>query len=157
MSKKDPTPDFLDSLANTLKAYKWVFYGAISGAFSRSATAPLERLKILNQVQHLSVNGTKYKGVFSALRKIWVEEGFLAYWKGNGTNVVRIMPSEAARFFSYDVFKKLLYGKEGQYATSPLVRVAAGALAGMTSTLATFPLDLVRSRLSIQTLENKYK
>lgn len=132
---------------------KWLIYGAISGGISRTATAPLERLKVLNQVQHMDKSGPRYQGVLPALRKIRAEEGFRAYWKGNGTNVIRIMPSDAARFYSYDTFKKLI-STPGEPIT-PMIRVMAGGLAGMVSTIATYPLDLVRTRLSVQTLPGR--
>lgn len=35
---------------------------------------------------------------------------------------------------------------------SPLVRIVAGGLAGTVATVATYPLDLVRTRLSVQTI-----
>jgi len=133
-----------------LGTQKWLIYGGISGALSRTLTAPLERLKILNQVQHMDTGGPRYVGVLPALKKIWKEEGFRAYWKGNGTNVIRIVPSDATRFYSYDMFKKLLI-KEGEPMTG-YIRVLAGGLAGMASTLATYPLDMVRTRLSVQTI-----
>jgi len=127
-----------------------MIYGALAGATSRTATAPLERLKVLNQVQHLDrVAAARYVGVLPALRKIYAEEGFWAYWKGNGTNVIRIIPSEAARLYTFEIFKKWLV-KKGEL--SPIRNMVAGGLAGMASTLLTFPLDLVRTRLTVQTL-----
>jgi len=145
----------LDELAN----FKRGIYGAASGAISRTATAPLERLKVLTQVQHFRSSETKYKGVFSSLRTIYKEEGFLAYWKGNGTNIVRIMPSEATRYYAYSFFKTALLNTKSVHdnINKYVLNFIAGGFSGMTSTLATYPLDLVRSRLSAQTLETKYR
>jgi len=41
---------------------------------SRTVVSPLERLKILLQVQGLQ--NQAYNGVIPALRKMWAEEGF---------------------------------------------------------------------------------
>jgi len=81
----------------------------------------------------------------------------LGYFKGNGTNVVRIFPYSAVQFASYEWFAQLLL-PEGTNDLTPLLRLTAGALAGLTSVIITYPLDLVRTRLSVQTSnELKYK
>ena len=36
------------------------------------------------------------------------EEGLLAFWKGNGANVIRIFPYSAAQLGSHDLYKRLL-------------------------------------------------
>lgn len=76
--------------------------GALAGALSRSVTSPLERLKVMKQVQSSS---TKYNGVLSALGRMYTEEGVRGFFKGNGTNVARIAPFSAIQFFSFDVYK----------------------------------------------------
>ena len=50
---------------------------------------------------------TAYRGVWSTLRQIWVNEGPLGYLKGNGTNVVRIAPYSAVQFASYEKYKQV--------------------------------------------------
>ena len=52
------------------------------------------------QVQHLGLAGTSvagYTGVNQAVGKIWREEGFAAFWKGNGVNIIRIFPYSAGQ------------------------------------------------------------
>jgi hypothetical protein len=38
---------------------------------------------------------------------MWVEEGFVGFMRGNGTNVIRIVPYSAVQFASYEQFKKV--------------------------------------------------
>jgi hypothetical protein len=38
------------------------------------------------------------------------EEGFLAFWKGNGVNIIRIFPYSAAQLAANDSYKRLLAG-----------------------------------------------
>lgn len=49
----------------------------------------------------------KFQGIVPSLIKIWREEGFRGYFKGNGTNVVRIVPYVAVQFAAYEEFKKV--------------------------------------------------
>ncbi|KFH73736.1 hypothetical protein MVEG_00950 [Podila verticillata NRRL 6337] len=93
-----------------------------------------------------------YQGVIPTLRKMWVDEGFLGFMRGNGTNVIRIVPYSAVQFASYEQFKKLLM-EPGKHDLDTPRRLAAGALAGLTSVAFTYPLDIVRTRLSIQSAQ----
>ena len=80
--------------------------GGIAGAVSRTVVSPLERLKILFQVQ--SAGRTEYKmSVRKALVKMWREEGFRGFLAGNGTNCIRIVPYSAVQFGSYNFYKKV--------------------------------------------------
>eukprot|EP01101_Sappina_pedata_P011736 TRINITY_DN7933_c0_g1_i1.p1 TRINITY_DN7933_c0_g1~~TRINITY_DN7933_c0_g1_i1.p1 ORF type:complete len:396 (-),score=143.92 TRINITY_DN7933_c0_g1_i1:101-1258(-) len=131
------------------QVWKVLLAGGMAGAISRSSVAPFERLKIIFQTQG---DPPKYNGVVRSLVKIFKEEGFKGFFKGNGTNVIRIFPTSAIQFFAFDSFKKILYGDD----LNVYQRLVAGSLAGVTAQTICYPLDFVRARLSIQT-ENVYK
>jgi len=120
--------------------------GGVAGAISRTVVSPLERLKILFQVQ--GPGNQSYQGVGPALAKMWREEGWRGFMRGNGTNCVRIVPYSAVQFSSYTRYKKALADENGHMTT--FRSVLAGGFAGITSVVATYPLDIVRTRLSIQ-------
>lgn len=83
------------------------FSGGMAGAVSRTVVSPLERLKILMQVQ--STGSGEYKmSVGKALAKIWREEGMKGMMAGNGTNCIRIVPYSAVQFGSYNIYKPLV-------------------------------------------------
>jgi hypothetical protein len=80
--------------------------GGIAGAVSRTVVSPLERLKILYQVQ--SVGREDYKmSVGKGLMKMWREEGFKGLMRGNGANCLRIVPYSAVQFGSYNFYKRV--------------------------------------------------
>jgi len=130
---------------------KHLIAGGFAGAVSRTCVSPLERLKILYQVQ--SSHDVKYKGIWNSLRTIGREEGIGGYFKGNGTNVIRMFPYSAVQFAAYEQFKKAMI-KPGHDDLTPATRLGAGAAAGITSVTVTYPLDLIRTRLSVQTSQN---
>ena len=81
--------------------------GGVAGAVSRTVVSPLERLKILLQVQ--TGGSSEYKmGTWKALKKIWREEGLRGMMAGNGTNCIRIVPYSAVQFGSYNMYKPLV-------------------------------------------------
>lgn len=80
--------------------------GGVAGAVSRTVVSPLERLKILFQVQ--SAGRTEYKmPVGQALMKMWRDEGWKGFMRGNGANCIRIIPYSAVQFSSYNFYKKV--------------------------------------------------
>lgn len=80
--------------------------GGVAGAVSRTVVSPLERLKILLQVQN--VGRDEYKmSISKALGKMWREEGWRGMMAGNGTNCIRIVPYSAVQFGSYNIYKKV--------------------------------------------------
>ncbi|KAF3777405.1 putative envelope ADP TP carrier protein [Nymphaea thermarum] len=124
--------------------------GALAGAAAKTVTAPLDRIKLLMQTHGLraaEVTTKKGIGFLEALTMIGKEEGVKGYWKGNLPQVIRIIPYSAVQLFSYEVYKKLLKGKDEQLSVAG--RLIAGACAGMTSTLVTYPLDVLRLRLAV--------
>lgn len=148
LSTPDPTAlqRFRDGLRQPVVAS--FVAGGVAGAVSRTVVSPLERLKILFQVQ--SVGREEYKmSVPKALAKMWREEGWRGFMAGNGTNCIRIVPYSAVQFSAYNVYKRFFESEPG----APLgayQRLLCGGLAGITSVSFTYPLDIVRTRLSIQ-------
>ncbi|KAG0636553.1 mitochondrial carrier domain-containing protein [Tuber brumale] len=149
-SKAIPPPsDFMRGLREYLSQPVAASFiaGGIAGAVSRTVVSPLERLKIIFQVQ--GPGNSSYQGVGPALVKMWREEGWRGYMRGNGTNCIRIVPYSAVQFSSYTIYKRLLL-PEGGSDLGTLRRLCAGAMAGVTSVVATYPLDITRTRLSVQ-------
>ena len=122
--------------------------GGMAGAISRTIVSPLERMKIIFQVQ--GPGHANYSGILPTLSKMWREEGFKGYLRGNGTNCIRIFPYSATQFAAYSIYKKFIIGQT-KSDLDTFRRLIAGAMAGITSVTLTYPLDLVRTRLSIQT------
>lgn len=124
---------------------KSLLAGGIAGAVSRSVVSPLERLKIIFQLH----TDNSQSGIIRSLRKMHEEEGVLGFFRGNGTNIVRIIPYSAVQFATYETVKRLLIGDRKELESSPLVKLFSGASAGIASVTVTYPLDLVRTRLSL--------
>lgn len=128
--------------------------GGVAGAVSRTVVSPFERVKILLQVQ--SSTHAYNQGIFGAVRQVYAEEGVPGLLRGNGLNCVRIFPYSAVQFVVYEFCKKQWFERGAADGCAPQQmqnwqRLLSGALCGGCSVLATYPLDLVRTRLSIQT------
>lgn len=121
--------------------------GGMAGCVSRTVVSPLERMKIIYQIQ--TPGSQNYKGIWPTLLKMWREEGWRGYMRGNGSNCLRIFPYSAIQFASYNIYKPYLL-PPGESELSVGMRLVAGGLAGITSVAVTYPLDITRTRLSIQ-------
>lgn len=125
--------------------------GAGAGAITKTSIAPLERVKILFQVQAMgsSVESPKYgHSITGCLRVIWKEDGFRGFYKGNGANVLRVMPVYSLKFAFNDTFKSAVR-RPGQKTLDFRQLIAAGTMAGLFQILATYPLEVVRTRLTL--------
>jgi len=118
--------------------------GGISGAISRTLTNPLERVKVVKQVNIPEYIG---KSTLNCLRFMTLHEGLGGLMKGNGTNVARIAPFSACEFFFYEVFKNNLMPKDNP--NSQLGKFFCGGLTGIAANFFTYPLDLIRTRITV--------
>ncbi|KAH7681603.1 Mitochondrial carrier protein [Dioscorea alata] len=126
-------------------SFRRLISGAIAGAVSRTAVAPLETIRT-----HLMVgsNGGSTSEVFQNIMKT---EGWKGLFRGNLVNVVRVAPSKAIELFAFDTMNKVLSPKDGESPKLPLPpSLVAGAFAGVSSTICTYPLELLKTRLTIQ-------
>jgi len=129
--------------------------GGISGAIAKTITAPIERVKLLIQTQDAnprirSGEVPRYTGIINCFVRVRAEQGFLAFWRGNFTNVLRYFPTQAFNFAFKDSIKKLFprYDSKKDFGKFFLVQMASGGLAGAGSLCIVYPLDYARTRLA---------
>lgn len=72
--------------------------GGISAAVSKTAVAPIERVKLLLQTQDAnkkiqSGEAKRYTGILDCFSRVMKEEGLVAFWRGNFANVLRYFPT----------------------------------------------------------------
>ena len=81
------------------------FAGGIAGIIAKTATAPIERVKLLLQTEMENPKlKSKYNGIIDCFRRCVREEGVLSLWRGNGVNVVRYFPTQALNFSTKDFY-----------------------------------------------------
>ncbi|KAK1777898.1 mitochondrial carrier domain-containing protein [Copromyces sp. CBS 386.78] len=146
--------------------------GAISGGVSRTATAPLDRLKVFLLVNTKPksaiaveavksgqpLNALRNAGgpIYEAVKTLWRAGGIKTFFAGNGLNVVKIMPESAIRFGSYEASKRFLAAYEGHNDPSQISTVSkfvAGGMGGMTAQFCVYPIDTLKFRLQCETVE----
>ncbi|KAL2927320.1 Mitochondrial substrate carrier family protein B [Bienertia sinuspersici] len=139
--------------------------GGVAGAVSKTCTAPLARLTILFQIQGMHSDASKLRKacIWREASRIIREEGIRAFWKGNLVTIAHRLPYSSVSFYSYEQYKKvgihLIPGLESDsehLSAHIFVRLSGGFLAGVTAATATYPLDLVRTRLAAQTNATYY-
>lgn len=113
----------------------------MAGAVSRTVVSPLERLKILFQIQ--SAGREEYKlSVGKGLMKMWKDEGWRGLMRGNGTNCIRIVPYSAVQFGSYNFYKKVS-SRSWELRAAVVVREYAAQSLSLLEPLRTFDKDLI--------------
>lgn len=87
-SKKIVFKGFKFKVANA--SLRRLISGAIAGAVSRTAVAPLETIRT-----HLMVGTSGKTSVASMFHTIMERDGWQGLFRGNGVNVLRVAPSKA--------------------------------------------------------------
>jgi solute carrier family 25 (adenine nucleotide translocator) protein 4/5/6/31 len=127
----------------------------ISGAVAKTATAPIERVKLIIQTQDAnpkikSGEVKRYTGISDCFVRVYREQGLGAFWRGNLTNVIRYFPTQAFNFAFKDTIKALFpkYSPKTDFFMFFMVNMASGGLAGAGSLCIVYPLDYARTRLA---------
>lgn len=76
--------------------------GGVSAAVSKTAAAPIERVKLLIQNQDEMIKSGRlsepYKGIGDCFKRTTADEGIVALWRGNTANVIRYFPTQVSHF-----------------------------------------------------------
>ncbi|KAL8971004.1 MAG: hypothetical protein Q9185_005299 [Variospora sp. 1 TL-2023] len=128
--------------------------GGVSAAVSKTAAAPIERVKLLIQNQGEMMKAgrldRKYDGIVECFSRTIKNEGTASLWRGNTANVIRYFPTQALNFAFRDTYKSMFaYKKERDgYGKWMMGNLASGGAAGATSLLFVYSLDYARTRLA---------
>jgi len=128
--------------------------GGVSAAVSKTAAAPIERVKLLIQNQDEMIKSGRltvpYKGISECFSRVIAEEGFISLWRGNTANVLRYFPTQALNFAFKDQFKRMFGydAKRDGYWKWFGGNLASGGAAGACSLLFVYSLDYARTRLA---------
>lgn len=128
--------------------------GGVSAAVSKTAAAPIERVKLLIQNQDEMIKqgrlDRKYNGIGDCFKRTVADEGLVSLWRGNTANVIRYFPTQALNFAFRDKFKAMFGYKKDRdgYAKWMAGNLASGGAAGATSLLFVYSLDYARTRLA---------
>ena len=88
----------------------------VSAGISKTAAAPIERIKLLvqNQGEMLKqgIIDKPYKGIVDCFTRTMAEEGPISFWRGNLANVIRYFPTQALNFAFKEKIKQTFNSKK---------------------------------------------
>ncbi|KAK5098287.1 hypothetical protein LTS08_006420 [Lithohypha guttulata] len=155
---------------DTMQGLGYFVAGGAAGIVSRTATAPLDRLKVylIAQVsprdtldkaikEGAPVSALKHfsKNLVDACKELWRAGGIRSLFAGNGLNVVKVMPESAIKFGAYEAAKRTLASLEGSDPKHlhPTSQFLAGGFGGVISQCVVYPLDTLKFRMQCETVE----
>ncbi|KAL4867141.1 hypothetical protein BDV12DRAFT_198489 [Aspergillus spectabilis] len=149
--------------------------GGIAGAVSRTATAPLDRLKVYliaktgsnpspitaaKDGAPIKAAGRASKTLADAVKELWRAGGIRSMFAGNGLNVVKVMPESAIKFGAYESAKRAFARLEGHNDPKrlrPTSQFLSGGFGGMVAQCFVYPLDTLKFRMQCEVVEGGLK
>jgi len=125
-----------------LSAIESLISGALAGATAKTITAPMDRVKVMFQTN--SAQTFSFSNAIKCSKDIYQTIGITGFWRGNFATCMKVMPHAATTYTTFDRYKEWLEN----YLSPTQSRFLGGSLAGMTGTLVTYPLDLMRTRMA---------
>jgi|EP00927_Polykrikos_kofoidii_P038270 solute carrier family 25 (adenine nucleotide translocator) protein 4/5/6/31 len=129
--------------------------GGISGAITKTAMSPIERVKLLMQTQDsnpdvISGKVQRYTGIGDCFSRVRSEQGMAAFWRGNLVNCIRYAPQQGSALAFNDAIKSFFpkYNSKTQFWQSFGANLFSGGLAGGIANTICYPFDFARTRLA---------
>lgn len=138
------------SLDDPWREVKMVLAGGIAGVVSRSATAPIDRAKML-----MMVESSKKMTMASAFTRMRSEGGgWRQYFKGNGANCLKVGPEMACKLAVNDELKRhyrrwVVDHQEDRDELYAWERLMIGGVSGVLGQLLIYPMEVVKVRLAV--------
>lgn len=135
--------------------------GALAGAMTKALLAPLETIRTRMVV------GIGSKNIYGSFVQIIEQQGWQGLWAGNAINMLRIVPTQAIELGTFEYVKRSMTAAQEKWKQeeSPSLQIGdmsisfslawlspiavAGAAAGIVSTLACHPLEVLKDRLTV--------
>jgi len=129
--------------------------GGVSGAITKTAMSPIERVKLLMQTQDsnpdvMSGKVQRYTSLGDCFKRVYSEQGMAAFWRGNLVNCIRYAPQQGSALAFNDAIKQLFpkYSNKTQFWQSFGTNLLSGGLAGGIANTICYPFDFARTRLA---------
>jgi len=125
----------------------------VAAGVSKTAAAPIERIKLLVQNQDEMIKQGRldkpYTGVVDCATRVMKTEGIYPFWRGNLANVLRYFPTQALNFAFKDTVKAAFKTpSDASNARKFATNIASGGAAGTLSLTFVYSLDYARTRLA---------
>merc|ERR1712240_191152 len=125
----------------------------VAAVVSKTAAAPIERIKLLVQNQDEMIRQGRldkpYSGVIDCTARTIKNEGVYPLWRGNLANCLRYFPTQALNFAFKDKVKAMFnVPKDASYVKKFGANILSGGCAGSLSLLFVYSLDFARTRLA---------
>lgn len=158
-------------LTENLPHLGYFLAGGVAGAVSRTATAPLDRLKVYliaqievkDEAVRAGQKASPLRAISRGLHKLaiaskelWQAGGVRSLFAGNGLNVIKIMPESAIKFGAYEASKRAFAQLEGHNdpkSIQPISQLLSGGIGGMVSQSFVYPIDTLKFRMQCETVE----
>jgi solute carrier family 25 (mitochondrial adenine nucleotide translocator), member 4/5/6/31 len=132
----------------------------VAAAVSKTAAAPIERVKLLIQTQDALLKkgllDRRYDGIIDCTKRTLSAEGVFSFWRGNTANILRYFPTQALNFAFKDKIKTAFSLKKTDSNVAKLGKnIMSGGIAGSISLCFVYSLDYARTRLANDTKSAK--
>jgi len=88
--------------------YRKLAAGAISGAVAQTCTYPFDVLRRRFQIKSMNGMGFQYTSIWNAITTIVKEEGVRGLYKGIMPNLLKVAPSMASSWLSFEMTRDFL-------------------------------------------------
>lgn len=151
------------SIEDLKKHGKPFLAGSLTGIITKTLTAPLERVKTLMQVEGMGAAKAAQKAsaegksaappaqrssIIKTFQTIYARDGLRGMWYGNFANCSRVVPVYALKFGFNDTIKDAVRTSPGEKLSYAQL-IASGTLAGLLQTCLTYPMETIRTRLTV--------
>jgi len=129
---------------------KYVSSSTATAIVTKTAVSPITRIKVLQQIESYH-KCTNYINFNTSVRYIYKHEGIRGFYKGNLTNIYKSIPNYCLKFplndlYLNNVIKTKNYKSIKELPFNELLK--AGIFTGTIQTSVTYPVDLIRTRIT---------
>lgn len=167
-----------DMNSNVIKGF---VAGGLAGVISKTTVAPIDRVKLILQLQNHKTEFVEsgdgpstsfkhsaktsqffskqvpYKGIVDCFHRICTEQGVAALWRGNAASIIRCFPQNALNIAFRDYFRLVLVSKVNRQLNPwqfSISNLTAGGLSAAITLCFLYPLDFARTRLAVDGIFN---